>query len=496
MNISKQTAFWATLALGILTGCGGGGDSGSPSVQPPPSPPPTTSGITGSGLITKFGANFSTITVAGQSFNTTDGALEVTIDDQPATVSDLRVGNVVSVRASTDDNGASASASSINMQNELEGPIEAGSINLVEQTFVVLGQTVRVTASTIFDDSISPRSMDGLADGDRVEVSGLPDADGVINATRIEDDDGGLLEVRGTVSELDSAMFRFRINALIIDYSSATLSDLPGGQLENGLIVEAKGSQLDANGVLIATQVDGESPGFNSDDGDLAEIEGYITRFEGPENFDIGGLPVSASDQTQYEGGTAADLALNVRVEAKGTINANGVLVASKIEFKTGEDQANVEIAATVDSIDVAQNRIVVLGIDVELTAGTLTEDKSDADVDPFNIDDLSPGDYVEVRGFEDPIGSGQVVAVRLEREDPDDETELQGAVESVSRPSLVILGVTIDTDSSTEFESENDVLLSADQFFDRIVPGQLVKAEGQYNGNSLRADEVEFEDD
>lgn len=491
------SALTLTLFTTGLAGCGGGGGETAPAADgtPPPTPSPPTA-ITGSGLVSKFGPNFSSITVGGQEFDTTGANLSVTVDGQPSTIRELRVGNRVDVRGSSNGDNTSASATSITQRDDLKGPISAGSIDLTNQIFVVLGQTVQVSGSTLFDDSISPASLEGLSDGDVVEVSGLSDADGVIVATRVElQNNGSLFEVYGVVSALDSAAATFRINDLTVDYSGAALRDLPGGMLANGLLVEVKGMTIDANGVFIATEVDGENEGFDGDNGDLAEIEGYITRFASPADFDIAGRPVSTTAQTVYERGSEADLALNVRLEAEGDLDANGVLVARKIEFKVGDDQADVEISARVDSVDAAQNRIVVLGITVNIVPNTRMEDDSDAELESFNIGDLNPGDYVEMRGFEDPIGSRNVTAVRLEREDADDEVELQGAVESVNRPMLSILGVTINTYASTEFEGLNDERLSADQFFTRVSPGQLVKAEGQSNGNAIDAEEVEFED-
>lgn len=483
------------MLAGALIGCGGGGGSvNEPDLQPPPEPPTATIGL--SGLVSKFGPNYSSITIGGQVFDTTSQSLDVTINDQPASLSELRVGNIVEVSASASNNSGSASARSIRQQDELKGPISSGSIDLINQVFVVLGQTIQVSSSTLFDDNISPRSLDGLAAGDIVEISGMANADGVVIATRIEKKiEAVIYEVRGTVANLDVASSTFSLNALTVDYSSASLRDLPGGSLQDGLIVEAKGVNVDANGTLIATEVEGKSPSFSGDNGDRTEIEGYVTRFVSPADFDVAGLPVSAGPQTEYERGSEADLGLNARLEAKGALNADGVLIASKIEFKTGDDQADVEIEATIDSIDSAQNQLIVLGIPVTVDARTRLEDSSDADLEPFNLSDFNPGDYVEVRGYEDPVGSGNVTALRIERDDSDDDTELQGVVESVNRPSLTILGVTINTSSSTQFEGFNDERLSADQFFDRVAPGQVVKAEGRPNAGGIDAEEVEFED-
>ena len=81
------------------------------------------------------------------------------------------------------------------------------------------------------------------------------------------------------------------------------------------------------------------------------------------------------------------------------------------------------------------------------------------------------------------------------EREDPDARSILQGFVESVSQPSLTILGVTIETSAATVFRDENDAVIPAAQFFGRLQVNDLVKAEGLESADTvITADEVEFE--
>ena len=60
------------------------------------------------------------------------------------------------------------------------------SVDLAGNMLVVLGQAVRVSDLTSFDDSFANPSLAGISPGDIVEVSGLRDSDGIIDATRIE----------------------------------------------------------------------------------------------------------------------------------------------------------------------------------------------------------------------------------------------------------------------------------------------------------------------
>jgi hypothetical protein len=72
------------------------------------------------------------------------------------------------------------------------------------------------------------------------------------------------------------------------------------------------GSDVDANGVLIATRVEREDHPFDGVGDDVqVEVEGLITRFESATDFDVAGQPVTTTNGTQFENGDAADLALD-----------------------------------------------------------------------------------------------------------------------------------------------------------------------------------------
>jgi hypothetical protein len=136
-----------------------------------------------------------------------------------------------------------------------------------------------------------------------------------------------------------------------------------------------------------------------------------------------------------------------------------------------------------------------MLGITVNIDALTRLEDKSNADVRPLTINDLNTGDYLEVRGGEQPAGSGRILASILERDDINTETILQGFVVSVANPSFTILGVTITTNGSTQFRDTDDSSITSAQFFSRAAAGTLVKAKGtETSSTAITADEVELE--
>lgn len=494
LRLLSLTVLFATL----FSGCGGGGGGGTsiaPTPPPPPPPPPPTGGIIRTGIASGPISGFGSVIVNGVHYETTNAT--ITVDDNPGAESDLEVGQIVQIVGTvTEDETTglieSGEADTILFDDNVEGPIE--SRDLVNNMMVVLGQTVSVNADTSFDDGIDPPSLEGLMDGDIVEVSGFINANGGISASRVERKAaGGEFEVRGTVANLDDANMLFDINALSVDFSNAVLDNFPGGAINNGDFVEAKGMSFGANGELQATRVELEG-GFSGDDGDNAEIEGLITRFVDETDFDVAGFPVTTNAQTVFEGGTAQDLGLNVKVEAEGDVDANGVLVADKVDIRRGNV---IRMEANIDDVDATAGTVTVLGIAVEVDALTRLEDKSSADIQPFTLADLNAGDFVELRGGEDPPDSGMVIASRLERDDDDPDTILQGFVQSVNDPDLTILGATIQTGNTVIFRDVDDSPLSRADFFSMVVQGSLVKAKGTLmGGNIIDAEEVEFENE
>ena len=482
-----------TTAILSTAGCGGsGGGDATPPTQTPP-PPPPSGGITRTGVAVGPITGFGSVIVNGTTYNTDNASF--TIDGQAATQDDFSVGQVVVLEGTIDDDGTNATAATVSFDDAVEGPVS--SFDNATSQIVVLGQTVLITATTSIDDSC-PGTLDGLLGVPAVEVSGLPDANGLIEATRIECRDGtwdGVMEVNGLVSGHNAGAMTFMINALEVDYSgTSAIDDFPtAGVINDGDPVEAKGTTLNGD-TLVATRVQYKGNRFANDEGHHIEIEGFITRFVSATDFDISGLPVTTTGSTTYEGGMAADLGPNLKVEAEGEFDANGVLVATKVEIKSA---TAVRVTGRLDSA--SGSTLTILGITVNTDSLTTRfEDKSDADVDPMGAGDLNTDDYVEIRGQEQPVG--QITAIIVERDDPDTGTELRGFVEvdGKNEPNLTVLGVTIVTNGGTVYRDSRggtEVAMNAVDFWAAVQAGSLVDARGtETAATTLTATELALE--
>jgi hypothetical protein len=434
---------------------------------------------------------FGSVIVNGVAFDSSSAT--ITKEGMPASEGELRVGQVIELEGDFDTNVAT----SISYRSEIKGPVTsviATDLELWTGTLEVLGQTVHVNTLTVFDGT----SLELIAPGDLLEVSGPRDTSGAVVATYLEDkstlDEYKLV---GTVANVDTIMRTFELGGLDVDYLTADIEDMPEDPSTwNDALVEVKGDPLDFNpgtNLLVASEVE-QLTGLSGTEGERIELEGYITNFVSAAEFDVLGYPVRTSASTDFSEGSSASLANNVKVQVKGTVAADGVLEAESVEIQaTGSVRAEWE----VESVDLAGSTFTVLGIEWEVRATTEIEDDSNAEVDPFTLADLSPGDLVEVRGY---MEGSMPIASRLERDEPQTDASLRGPVTSVDGVGsfeFEILGLAVRGDAMTVYRDEDDVSITQAEFFAALSLGVLVGAEWDpYLGMGAPADELCLEDD
>ncbi|MBI3609560.1 MAG: hypothetical protein HY204_02525 [Nitrospirae bacterium] len=280
------------------------------------------------GKITGFGSVF----VNGVEFDTT--GTTITKDGDAAAQDDLAIGMVVTVHGTFNADGTTGSASSIEYKDDLEGVIQ--DINAPNLTLTVMSQKVVADAATRYENV---GDFSGLNVGNVIEVSGFVNADGSIQATFIElkapqHISGTEIELKGKITSLDPLAMTFLIGDQKVDYSHATLEPT-GLVLADGLYVEVKSTTgIDSAGALTASKVKAEDNSVGGSEGDELKIEGYVTRYVSATDFDINGQPVATTSLTTFKDGTAAMIGLNVLLEAEGTLDADGVLIAREISFE------------------------------------------------------------------------------------------------------------------------------------------------------------------
>ena len=371
--LPSRRALCRALFLGLaLAGCGGGVDSGGTG----------GSASFASGPITGFGS----VIVNGVRFD--DSSARVTDGDGAArSRDDLRLGMTAEVHAGAiadDGNGPAGAATSVTFHSELLGPLT--NIDLTAKTLVVLGQTVEVKPTTVFDDSLTG-GLNALGVGDVVEVYALFDAAGNrYAATRIERKTAAaVFRLRGVVSALDTNAKTFLLGGQRVSYANLAANEVPAA-LANGNILRVRVQPTQVNGAWVAARL---SDGVVriEDLGD-ARVKGRITSFISATAFSVNGVAVDAAAASFPDGAVS----IGMRVEVEGTSRA-GVLVARKVEIET-DSQAQTEgfqLRGAITSVDSGSQTFVLRGVVVSYAGSVEFKDGG--------AGDLAAGKDVDVRG-------------------------------------------------------------------------------------------------
>ena len=200
---------------------------------------------------------------------------------------------------------------------------------------------------------------------------------------------------------------------------------------------------------------------------------------------------MTTTSSTRFEDGTGGDLVNNVKVEVEGVVNAQGVLVASKVEFRN----IRVQLHGRATAVDAGAGTIVVLGQTVRSTNLTRIETRSGSG-GSTSLADLVPNvDCVEVRAT---VDGSSIVAEEIKEPDSCGKELVQAAVSAKNESTftLTFFGTLNASLASTpRFLDRNEQAISRAQFFAAVVPasatslGTLVEVEGSSLGAVEKAE-------
>ncbi len=475
---------FAFVFLIAIAGCGGGGDQ-------------VAGGIGGTGSAVGSVSAIGSVTVNGVKFETNNATVTIEGEQQPGTndLSKLKVGMTILVNG-TYNNATGGDASKVIYLDNLEGPISA--IDSVNNSFTAMGQTVFIDGDAVIGTKFSGVSgLAGLNVNDIVEVSGSPDNAGMLVASFVEKkgvftNGASNIEVKGNVSNVNVGATTLTIGGLAIDYdlNTTTFKNLLPGDLLNAPFVEVKGTTFNLSGQLIAMSIEAIDRPINPGPGKRLEITGLVTECTPVcSNFRVEGQRIQTNAQTVFKNGVADDLIDSRKVEVEGVIDANGVLVASKLEFVKG----SVKIEALADgAADLANRTISVLGITVKTNSGTVFKNG-------LRLQDIAASDPLKVQGYR--IGDRLIIANQIERVSSISKTILQGPLSGLTKltSQISIIGVAIGSaNGQTTFTSLAGNPISFDTFFDTTPLSAIVKAKGSEtiaNEIDATSGEVEIED-
>ncbi|MBX3642353.1 MAG: hypothetical protein KF720_04695 [Rubrivivax sp.] len=375
----------AALAAALVVGCGGGGlASGEGSTGGVGSGGTGTFAmgpISGYGSILVNGVRYD-ISQLGAAPVDDDGRPRDAASLQLGTVVRVEAGpiddSVVPPRAV---------ARAVAVTSEVVGPVESALADATGRTLQVAGQTVRIqTGATVLDDRLAaagPAPGDWVEVYGTVDSAVLPAR---IVATRVEPHGASGARVRGTVTELGAASLRIgsglysfgggtppagvalgrlvqlRLQGSAGHWQVGTVADTPAAPAEaasahvsgrvtslvsasrfviDGLTVDASGVPTAGlavgkkvevegpirDGVLVATQLQIETEDDSGETVEPYELHGTIAAVDtAGGTFSLSGRSelFRLGAATVYEEGGAANVVAGMRVEMRGTLNADG----------------------------------------------------------------------------------------------------------------------------------------------------------------------------
>ena len=274
------------------------------------------------------------------------------------------------------------------------------------------------------------------------------------------------------------------------------------------------GTGLYAVGVYVATRTDTVYAGLGSiadlSPGDGVDVYGYsdgvsgtiyatrIERVAAPANAELHGIVASLGSGTFVLQGVTVDdsgaqlvgfsgpVAIGDRVGVDGTINAQGVFVATTVTFEPDTTTQNGEEAEIEDGITavLTPTLFVVDGFVVDASKATFSGGSAAS---------LAVGRLVHVEGR---TINGDLVASSVEFNDDGEDSsdsaggngnsasEVDGSITSLSSPTMfVVNGVTIDASTAT----------FANGPAANVALGRYVKVVGARSGSTLKATRVTF---
>lgn len=481
----------ATIVTGVtgLSGCieGGSGGNGSGVAD---------GGIRGTGSSVGPVARFGSVFVNGTRFDTDGLNGRVESDDGIDREDELEKGMILRVEGQWRNNGQ-GTAERLDYDDTLRGTVSAvTNIDEVAGTaeLTVLGQTVLIDGQTVLKGT----TLATIADiqGEFIRVSGWRLSDGRFRASFVGlmtngSDDDVELEGRIESGSLDRNAGTFRINGVTVEYGGSTEFDgLSESDLGDNLAVEVEGSY--SGGVLMtAREVEPESnERFRRGEDDDLEIAGPVTSAWDAQQrrFSVNGIEFFVDDGTEFDDGIRREDLVEGRLVKVEADFEDGHWVAGEIELR--ESNAEVDGALTAPP-DQDSEVLTVGGVEVRVNASTVITDDDDNN-QRLDFADLGEGWSYDIEGI-DRGEDGYLEALKIERENDDsDDFELEGEITALDDSSgqnrLTVLGLSILTNSSTEFD---DISYGQLNVGDRVEVEYVQGSNGQFV-----AEEIELEED
>ncbi|GEM83987.1 DUF5666 domain-containing protein [Meiothermus hypogaeus] len=421
----------------------------------------------------------------------------ITLDGESTTIKSLQPGVLLSGTAERDRDRIRLHT--VEIQYRAKGVID--DVSLSESYVDVVGIRARVNALTNLyeenpDGSFTKLTLADLEAGDYINVTGVPQTDDSILATRIEkkliqptNPDYNKVALRVNVRELDKMAYTFTygLRTYRVDYKNASLQ----GALEPDVLVRVQGVRSGSS--ILASKVQVMEAWPTLQPGARVELGGPIGNLdETGKSFVLMGFSVNYT--TAQVTGTLKN---GVWVKVEGTLGTNRVVQASKVEVRYehgGSGRYNGQLEGPVSAVDPAQLTLRIQNRTFWADQNTLVlRNQTQA-----RFSDIRAGDWAEV-SFDttraDGAGNAYAARVQLKQNAPNEQLELKGIIADFNTTirTFSINGVPVAVIDTTKYEI-GDLLVTADEFWNTDRTGALAELKGVLKGSVFEAHKVELE--
>ncbi|HEV8345356.1 MAG TPA: DUF5666 domain-containing protein [Vicinamibacterales bacterium] len=445
-TVVRRLSITIAIAVSALIVVACGGHDASPAAPTAPvagAPPPSgsTSGATIAGTVVgaigaasiRTNAVSMVVSVVGTSITATvDGAGRFTLRSVPPGRVQLQfTATGANARLDLDDVAdreeirieVRVSGATVEVElNEREKPDQRaeveGRVTSVSATGLMVGdKNISVPAGTVIRHGGTPMQLSDIHVGDRVHVKGTRTATGV-TATEIQVQTGNgpgkepeEAEVKGAVAAAPTGAcpsIKFMVGSTLVATNGSTrFDDTTCAQIAAGVVVEVKGTRQ-ADGSVLATRVEAEKQ--QAQEVELKGVVAAKTTSCPSISFNVGTTKVMTNSATEFRDTTCAALANGNQVEVKGTRQADGSVLATRVEAEENENEnkGEVELKGSLAAKSGACPSISfnVGSQKVSTNSATAFRDTTCAA--------LAVGDQVEVKGARQ--SDGTVLARRVEK--------------------------------------------------------------------------------
>ncbi len=199
---------------------------------------------------------------------------------------------------------------------------------------------------------------------------------------------------------------------VVIRHGNRTLTM---ADIQVGDHIQARGSMEGTT--LVATEIKVEDTGDDNDEGaGQAELKGAVSAFSGAAScpaatFTIGTTKVTTSATTVFDDVTCATLADGAIVEVEGTKQADGSILAGKVEGEAGPDEVEGMIFALAGT---GSCPALTFKVGSTLATATTVNTSASTKFDGVVCTALANGARVEVEGTKQADGSITAASVEL----------------------------------------------------------------------------------